>query len=524
MGKSLFYIGAFVIFWLKALLVFSQTEMPVLGHWKPDSLSLAGCWHFVDSIGGEYALVGTIKGMSIVDLSDPQHPKERFRVPGILNNWRELKTWGGFAYVGSEASNSGITIVDLRSLPNTIYWKVWTGDSSYVQQITRSHTVQAENGFLYVFGGGPLTNGAIICDLKDPWNPLVVGQYKLNYVHDGYIRGDTMWTSEIYAGQFGVVDISDRKNPKLIATHPTPFAFNHNTGLSDDGKILYTTDEKPGAPLAAFDVHDLQNIRLLDTYHPSYKPDKEVHNVRVFGNFLVNPSYGGQLTIVDATRPDNLVETERALVGNSLVWDADPYLPSGILFAGAKNEGLFVFKPQYKRAAYLEGLVTDAHTGLSIDKAKIEIFSLNLSDSTDAYGQYKAGTGTPGTYSVQVSHPDYETQLFDNVELTAGQLTVLNVALKSTVSSKAAGQTSAESRIFPTVFDRQLVIENATILRCIVSLRDALGKIMWKSTVFPGIQVLDIPAGLSTGMYHAVLQDENGVVVGRWKILHYVQP
>ena len=89
-------------------------ELQKIGHLAYDPVSLAGCWHYVDSTGGEWALVGTSAGLSLVDLNDPAQPTERFAVPGIQNNWREVKTWAGFAYVGSEAYNSGITIVDLR--------------------------------------------------------------------------------------------------------------------------------------------------------------------------------------------------------------------------------------------------------------------------------------------------------------------------------------------------------------------------------------------------------------------------
>ncbi|MEO6037642.1 MAG: choice-of-anchor B family protein, partial [Saprospiraceae bacterium] len=339
------YLLAFLL--AVPVLLTAQSKLQLIGHLPYAPLSLAGCWHYVDSTGGEWALVGTSGGVSFVDMSVPTAPVERFTVPGLTSNWRELRTWNGFAYVGSEASGSGITIVDLRSLPDTIYWKVWRGDGAYTDKIDRSHTVQAEAGYLYIFGGGNVTSGATIADLTDPWNPHIVGKYTLNYVHDGFIRGDTLWTSEIGLGQFGVVNIADRTDPQLIITQPTPGGVNHNTGLSDDSKYLFTTGETPGAPLGAFDVSHLENITLVDRYFPSQKPTSEVHNVRVFGDYLLNPAYGGQLTIVDATYPDNLIETAWTIMGNSLVWDADPYLPSGIVFATAKNEGLFIFQPTY---------------------------------------------------------------------------------------------------------------------------------------------------------------------------------
>ena len=72
-------------------------ELELAGHLSYAPLTLAGCWHYVDNNGGEWALVGTKAGMSIVDVNNPEQPVERFKVPGIQNNWREMTTWNGFA-------------------------------------------------------------------------------------------------------------------------------------------------------------------------------------------------------------------------------------------------------------------------------------------------------------------------------------------------------------------------------------------------------------------------------------------
>ena len=452
---------------LHGMSAFAQAVVPPnfsmerIGHLSYAPLSLAGCWHFVDSDGGEWALVGTSAGLSIVDLSNPTLPVERFSVPGLANNWRELRTWSGFAYIGSEADSSGITIVNLNALPDYITWKVWRGDGMYENQVRRSHTVQTKDGYLYVFGGGNVTNGCIIAELfDDPWNPVIVGRYTDNYVHDGFIRNDTLWTSEIYKGWFGVVDISDKSNPQLLTTHPTPTAFNHNSELSPDSRTLFTTDEKPNAPLAAFDVSDLENITLLDTYSPGRKPSGEVHNVRVKGNFLVNPSYKGQLTIVDATRPDNLIETAWDSLGNSLVWDADPYLPSGLLFATAKTEGLFIYNGNalYHPAAWLEGQVTDAVTGLPLSNAFVEVINTVNRDQSDAEGVYKTGAATAGSYSVQANREGYHTAVLPGITLVAGQVTVLNIPLQPEVVSTQIIDKESEIQVNPTVFSSFLQV------------------------------------------------------------------
>ncbi|HOY05561.1 MAG TPA: choice-of-anchor B family protein [Saprospiraceae bacterium] len=492
-----------------------QFNLTPIGHLSYAPLSLAGCWHHVDQNGGEWALVGTSAGLSIVDLSDPTNPVQRFAVPGPTSNWRELRTWNGYAYVGSEGDSSGITIVNLHNLPDSITWRVWRGDGAFEGQLRRSHTVQTKDGYLYVFGGGNVTSGAIIASLTDPWNPVIVGRYLDNYVHDGFIRGDTLWTSEIYNGWFGVVDISDRSNPVLLATHPTPTLFNHNSELSPDGKTLFTTDEKPNAPLAAFDVSDLENISLIDTYRPGRIPVGEVHNVRVKGNFLVNPSYRGQLTIVDATYPDNLIETAWDSLGNSLVWDADPYLPSGLLFATAKSEGLFVYQPVYHSATWLEGTVTDIVTGFPLSDALVSLVGSPNNDMSDAEGIYKTGSATPGSYSVIVQRGGYAPAFLSGIVLVTGQVTQLDIQLTPEVTSTQSPDKETDIRVYPTLFSNSLEInitpespfaQPGTLVR----IADARGAVVLESKMNGNALSLHDLSRLPAGPYYLTLW--NGAV------------
>lgn len=489
---------------LIALEAFPQLNLQQIGHLPYTPLTLAGCKAHVDSTGNEWALVGTSAGLSIVDLGDPTQPVERFAVPGLPNNWREVRTWKGFAYVGSEAQGSGITIVDLRELPDTIQWKVWFGDGAYDSLLQRSHTVQAVDGRLYVFGGGDITGGCTISTLDDPWNPHIIGKYASNYVHDGFIRGDTLWTSEIYSGQFGVVDMSNLPNLQLLTTQPTPGKFNHNTELSADGNILFAADEVPYAPLASFDVSDLDNITLLDTYLASQQPAGEVHNVRVKGDFLVNPSYRGQLTIVDATRPDNLIETGWALLGTSLVWDADPYLPSGIVFATAKNEGLFVFQPTYQHACWLEGTVRDSITGQPLVNAKVFVLNTPNADTSRADGAYKTGAALPGNYNLQVFRQGYQTKTVSGVSLETGLVTTLDIELVPEIVGVKVPHLEQITRISPAPFRDYFNIEllpGNGLVDASAVLRDVSGKILAEQALVTGVNRIDASLHWPAGNY-----------------------
>ncbi|MFN4079356.1 MAG: choice-of-anchor B family protein [Saprospiraceae bacterium] len=499
----------------------SHPRLKLIGHLPYAPATLAGCMGYVDSAGAEYALVGASTGLSIVDLSDPSQPFERFHVPMPPNNWRELRAWAGFLYVGTEASGAGIFIVDLRALPDTVIWKQWFGDDEHADQVQRSHTVQTADGRLYIFGsGGPSNGGALICSLDDPWNPKIEGIYSANYVHDGHIRGDTLWASEIYAGQFAVIDISDCANPQVLATRETPGRFNHNSELSPDGRVLFTTDEVINAPLAAFDVTQIDDIPLLDLYYPGIDPSRMVHNVRVKGLHLVCPSYGGQLSLVDASEPDNLVETAIVKVGASLVWDADPYLPSGIVFATAKNEGLFVFQPIYSAGAKVAGTVRDAATGDPVAGAAVRLSGAITAKYSRQDGLYKTGAPQAGAYDLWFSAAGYDTLLVQDFALAEGQTAVLDVWL-TPVSVAAPDRLPSASayRLNPNPASDALWISGGEKgQRVWARVADAQGRVVLSAPMDPPA-LLPLPRTLLPGPYRLQIADG----AGRVHILPFVK-
>ena len=414
--------------------VFAQKNLTQVGHISYP-YQLAGVWHYVDSTGHEYALVGKYDGVGIIDVANPANPVEVATTPGTPSIWREVKVWGHYAYVSTEGVDTnnvlnGIQIIDLSTLPNPVSYKFYTGDGAIANQLTRAHTVTVNNGYLYINGTQLLGGGVLICSLSDPWNPQYISSYSANYVHDCVVKNDTMWTSEIWAGQFSVVDITNKTNPTVVQTQLTPSLFNHNGWHSDDERTFFTTDEKPYAPMAAYDVSDLSNIKLLDTYLSETAPQGEVHNVRVLNDYVICANYASHVTIVDAARPDNLIEVAHiSLGGTGLSWDFDPYFPSGILVASDMQTGLFVYNANYVRACYLEGIVTDSLTNSPLKDANASIIATPSYDSTNVTGEYKTGYADAGIYNVEFSVPGYKTKTISNVQLTNGVVTNLNVQL-----------------------------------------------------------------------------------------------
>ena len=404
---------------------------------------ISDVWGYSDSTGKEYVLLGTRTGPSIVDISNPANPIEVAYFGKTFTFWWDLKEYNGYVYVTNEAKG-GLFIINLNTLgtgtPDTASW---SGSDSVL--FTSAHNIFIdEDGIGYIFGANYSNGGAIMVDLKtDPMNPKLLGIYDMAYVHDGYVRNDTLWAAEIYQGHFSVVDVANKSNPVVLATQETPFKFAHNTWLSDDGNILFTTDEKANAYIAAFDVSDLSDIKMLDAYRSTENSGVIPHNTFFKNNFLVNSYYRDGVTIVDATRPQNLVETGYydtsplpSGVGFEGAWGVYPYFNSGLIAVSDQTEGLFILEPKYTRAAYLEGNITDNNND-PLPNAEIEIIGYKYKSTTDLTGNYKTGAADSGAYDIRVSHPDCISEIVSGVVLQNGQVTHLNIELQCMPSSVA---------------------------------------------------------------------------------------
>lgn len=385
----------------------------------------------------EYALVGTRNGLSIISLADPENPVEAIYIPGPSSLWRDIKTWEDHVYVSNE-TGGGILVVDMSQALDTITWHRWTPIIPNFGQLTDAHNLFVdEYGYLYLSGTNLPNSRTLIADVfTDPDNPQFVAVGPPIYAHDIYARDNRMYASEIYGGRMAIYDVTNKGNINLLATQSTPANFTHNIWLSDDSSVAFTTDEVGGAPVAAYDISDLSNITELDQYRPIATLGQGVspHNVHVWNDWLIISYYDDGGIIVDASRPENLIE-----VGNFDTffnfdagfgaWGAYPFLPSGIVLVTDTGNGLYILDANYVRACFLEGNVTDAATGLAINNATVEIDSEQPNFATSGLsGKYETGQAIPGTFEVTFSAAGYITQLATAI-LVNGEVTILDVAL-----------------------------------------------------------------------------------------------
>ncbi len=399
-------------------------------------------WGYAAPDGTEYAILGVNDKTTILSLADPANPQEVASIDGATSIWRDIKTWGDYAYVVADQGNDGLLIIDMTNLPDDIEYKFWkpiiTTDFG-TGGLNRAHNIYIdEDGYLYLAGSNRDINngGVIVLDIKtDPYNPQVVGHGESVYAHDVYVRDSMIYSSNINDGDFSVMDGRDKSNIVTLARQSTSSIFTHNAWLSDDGNYLYTTDELPYSYIDAYDISDLSDIKRIDQYRPhgTGEAGSTPHNVHVLNDYLVISWYSDGLKIVDASRPNNMIEVASfdTYTGNPSLngcWGAYPFLPSGLVLASDIQSGLFVFKPTYTRACFLEGKITDESDGVGINNVKIELIGEGETH-TDGGGNYTIGTPSSGNYDVLISHPLYESEIIQ-VSLINGQLEVLDVALK----------------------------------------------------------------------------------------------
>lgn len=430
-------IHKFILIFLPVLSFGQNYNMELLGRLEYD-VELSDVWGYVDEFDNEYALIGLNDNFSIVDVTDPANPVEVFRtIGGNSSEWRDVKTFGDHAYVTCECS-PGLLIVDLSPLPDTttLTYTYWTHDSIVFNQ---AHNLYIdENGIAYIFGAFYSKGGAIMLDLNtDPMNPKPVGVFDGNYLHDGVARGDTLWGAAVNLGVLQVIDVTDKQNPQVLSQWATPSRFTHNIWFSDDNRFVFTTDEVRNGTIASYDAQNILNPIELDEWMVN---DTSIipHNTHYLNEYLITSHYTYGINIIDVRRPNNLIEVGRYDTSPDFIyegfngcWGAYPYLPSGNILATDIEEGLYVFKPTYTRGCYLEGSVTDIHTGGPVFFPEIEIIGTDVADDGNIVGDYSIATKNSGNYTVVASAIGYFPDTAYNVNLENGEVTLQDFQLSN---------------------------------------------------------------------------------------------
>jgi len=407
--------------------------------------TLNDVWGWVDTTNNkEYALVGVQNGLSIVDVTVPSNPVQTNFFSGASSIWRDMKTYGDYAYTVHDNYNgtsNGIFIVDMTTITNTFpttYTRkpfITVDSTGYFFDRAHNLYIDEKAGLLFCFGANVGNGGALIFDIAtDPTDPSLVGVFDDYYLHDGVARGDTLWGAAVLDGFFLPIDISVRSNPSIYATQNTPFNFTHNIWFSDDNQRVWTTDEKTSAFIAEYDVSDFNNISELDRIRTSFGTNVIPHNVHFHNNFLVNSYYTAGVQILDVSQPGLMVETgfyDTSLDsgdGFSGCWGAYPYLPSGNILATDRQRGLFVLQSDYTRGCYLYLTVIDSLNRQNLINAQVRVLNTDIAGSTNIFGNFQGAQAASGSYQLVVSKGGYRNDTM-TINLANGQSFTRQIAL-----------------------------------------------------------------------------------------------
>lgn len=178
----------------------------------PSGWHYASCWGYVAG-GREYAIIGHYAGTTVYDVTNPAVIINCGTVPGpgSYYNYREMKTYSHYLYIVSEGGQ-GVQIVDLSYLPDSIHFVKNFTFPGY----TRSHSISQSGRFLYCNGGNYNNGGVFILDLLDPENPVKRGQWGTRYIHDCFIKNDTIFGASIYQGYLVILDARNKDSIRFI--------------------------------------------------------------------------------------------------------------------------------------------------------------------------------------------------------------------------------------------------------------------------------------------------------------------
>ena len=142
----------------------------------------------------------------MVDVTDPENPREVGTIGGSLAKWRDIKVvqlydriadrWRAYAYVTADnpKNEQGLQIIDLSGLPSSVrLGGIWNGISQahnvYISNVDYATGVPLPGmePFVYVAGAKEHGGALIGLEISKPTQPTeVLGRApNAQYIHDG---------------------------------------------------------------------------------------------------------------------------------------------------------------------------------------------------------------------------------------------------------------------------------------------------------------------------------------------------
>lgn len=386
-------------------------------------------WGYSAPDGREYAILGCYDGTSFVDITDADNIHEVDFLPSTNpssgnNIWREMKTYSHYAYIVSEVSNSGIQIVDLQYLPDSVRYVKKFIPTNHIQ----THSISQSGPFLYLNGctGNNFGQGVTVLDLTfDPVTPIKRGGYNADYIHDCRVVDTLIFAANIYTSKVSILSARNKNLLKFVSSFTNlPNSGPHNTAITPDMKHLLVTDEIGSSPmrLKIWNIEDLSNITYVTNWQPTGITNSIVHNVEVYGNYALVAHYTAGIRLVDISNPS--VPAEVAWYDTYPSNDTNSYngcwggymFPSGKIIASDRQTGLYVLKTNFNIKVIMEGFYDQSTNAMRMDDTvraylrnakspyNITDSSKAVIDSVSFTGNFKFNVAPAGTYYITVKH------------------------------------------------------------------------------------------------------------------------
>ncbi|MEM6318813.1 MAG: choice-of-anchor B family protein [Bacteroidota bacterium] len=411
----------------------AQLNVELFDQFNRGDARYSGSWVYVDVENRrEYALIGTRVGTAVYNI-DTQPITEVGFIVGPPSNWREITVLGDYAYVTTEGSGvgEGMQVIDLSNLPDSVALV-----NTYSETFTTGHIIQrditTEAPFLYVMGTCG-NCGVQILDVTDPVNPIEISVYNPGYyIHDAHVRGDYLYAAAFFEGTIDIVDIRDKSNPVLVTKIDDPGGSTHSAWTTADERFLIISGEKDGLPARIWNIEDLDNLYEVATY--SRNLESLTHNPYVRDDFVFFSHNTEGLTVVDIADPTVPVEVgyydtfDGPSGGFRGLWSACPYLPSGKIIGGNREDGLYVWTFDNTQAGRFYVTLLDESTREVIRNGNGFVQKMEVSIVPDLQGLLKFGA-LSGNFRVDFSAEGYETQTVD-IRLGPTDSLALEISMK----------------------------------------------------------------------------------------------
>ncbi|HYD47121.1 MAG TPA: choice-of-anchor B family protein, partial [Terriglobales bacterium] len=326
-------------------------------------------WGWTDPLtGSEYALVGETSAAAFVDITIPFAPLYLGKLPTHTSNstWRDIKVFGNFAFIVSEAPGHGMQVFDLRQLRDVANPPVIFAETTHYAEFGNAHTLalNEDSGFAYATGTNTCSGGLHMVDVRDPLHPIFAGCFGGDgYVHESHCVTYAGPDSEHSGAEIcfcsnidtlTIVDVSNKSSPQMVSRNGYPgFGYTHQTWTTDDHRYLLLDDETDelyymhNTRTYVFDIEDLERPRLAGTFTAA--TDAYDHNQYVRGDYVYQANYRAGLRILHLTDLDGAELNEVAYFdvypandgrGYNGAWTVFPFFASGTLIVNGIEQGL----------------------------------------------------------------------------------------------------------------------------------------------------------------------------------------